>query len=554
MEEVMNKVWGYLENIFTNPKRTDWEHVGYQTMMSCREEPEAIERCALHLHAYEDEMQPESSTLVSAITILRNRAVALHDALYDRPLPVSDASMLTYRLRVRIILILALLTAGTCLAGNLTTFILLGWTPLMAFFAALFMTAVPLGLGHLAYERLVAEHKGLQVLLIITIAVLGLAAVYELGQARRAVIDRATAAQSETRSYVDSGIANDPADAATVPDGSETQVKGALGSASFLITLAAELGLGFLVGLFVKLRTDEDYAAWKELKNILEEILGLEARIAELISHIKQAKKHCMAGIRRALSMRKRRTPYHQALVALLILLLISAPALRAQTAPREEGILIDESASIAKGRTQDLFREYLRSTKNLLRTEPPNSRVWVSSIAADSFGSVREILKGQTPEAHGIFTDDLNRARREFATTFEGKSSGLAPNANGTDIIGALWRFKVLFESLPASSSLGDLPTRTFWIFSDMLNETTEFPMPRLVEIGPERMLERAKVSGFLVPLPRYRIYIYGASTAGLAPRAWTTVKRFWELYFAAAGAELITYSAECDVHRSTN
>jgi hypothetical protein len=462
----MNKFWGYLENLFTRSKRTDWEHVGYQTMMTCRDEGEAIERCALLLHAYEDELQPELSMLDSAIRILRNRAVALHDSLYDRPLPVSDASMLTHRQRIRIIFILSLLTAGACLASNLTTFVLLGWTPLVAFFAALFMTALPLGLGHLAYERLVAENKALQVILIITIAVLGLAAVYELGQARRAVIDRATAAQSETRSYVDDGIANDPADAATVPDGSETQVKGTLGSALFLITIAAELGLGFLVGLFVKLHTDEDYAAWKELETILEEILDLEARIAELSSRIKKAKKQCMAGIRRALGTRKRRTPYHKALVALLILPLICTPALHAQTILREEGILIDESASISKGGTQDLFREYLRSTKNLLRTEPPNTRVWVSSIAADSFGGVNEILKGRTPEAHVIFTDDLNRARREFASTFEGKSSRLAPTANGTDIVGALWHFKALFESLPDSSSPGELPRRTLWIF----------------------------------------------------------------------------------------
>src|ERR1039458_4319848 len=159
MEEGMNKLWRHLQRIFTNRKSTDWEHVGYQTMMSCREQDEAIETCALHLHAYEDELQPESSTLDSATKILRNRAVALHDSLYDRPLPVSDASMLTHRLRVRIIFILALLTAGTCLAGNLTTFMLMGWAPVVAFFAALFMTALPLGLGHLAYERLVADHR-----------------------------------------------------------------------------------------------------------------------------------------------------------------------------------------------------------------------------------------------------------------------------------------------------------------------------------------------------------------------------------------------------------
>jgi hypothetical protein len=41
-------------------------------------------------------------------------------------------------------------------------------------------------------------------------------------------------------------------------------------------------------------------------------------------------------------------------------------------------------------------------------------------------------ILKGWTPEAHGIFTDDLNRARHELASNFEAKSSGIAPVASG--------------------------------------------------------------------------------------------------------------------------
>ena len=545
----MNKLWRYLQNLLKGSNCTDWEHVGYQTMMSCREQPEAIETCALHLHAYEDELQPESSTLDSAIKILRNRAVALHDALYDRPLPVNDASMLTHRLRVRIILILVLLTAGTCLAGNLTTVVLMGWTPVVAFFAAVFMTALPLGLGHLAYERLVAENKALQVIVIVVIAALGLAAVYELGQARRAVVDKAAAAQAGTSSYIEDGSASEPPAPATPPDGSEDKVKGALGGASFLITIAAELGLGFLVGLFVNLHTDEDYAAWTKLKNILEEIMGLETRLAELSSQIKKAKKHCMAGIRRASSMRKRRTPYHRASAVLVVLLLIYMRALHAQTVKHEEGTLIDESTSISKDGTKALFQEYLNSTKKLLGTEPPNSRVWVSSIASDSFGGVHEILKGRTPEARGIFTDDLNRARRELATTFEGKSSGLAPTAHGTDIIGALWHFKVLFESFPSLS--GELPTRTLWIFSDMMNETAEFPIPQLLEIGPERMLERAKTGGFVVPLPHYQIHIYGASAAGLTPRSWNTIKRFWQMYSATAGAELVDYSMECNVQR---
>src|SRR5262249_52212478 len=150
-----------------------------------------------------------------------------------------------------------------------------------------------------------------------------------------------------------------------------------------------------------------------------------------------------------------------------------------------------------------------------------PNARVWVSSIAVDSFGAQGVLLKGWTPDARGIFTDDLNRARRELASAFEQKSSGLRPVASGTDIFGGLWHLQALFESAGKSGTAKGFP-KVVWIFSDMMNETRSFLMPTLLSIGPEQMLERAKANGLLVPLNGYRIYVYGASPSGLSPQAW--------------------------------
>ena len=259
-----------------------------------------------------------------------------------------------------------------------------------------------------------------------------------------------------------------------------------------------------------------------------------------------------MAGIRRAQSMRnKQRTPYHQVLLLLVVCAIFHAPTLYSQTTKHHEGILIDTSSSISQGgKTGELFQEYLRATKALLRTEPPNSRVWVSSIESDSFGGVRELVKGWTPDEHGVFTDDLNRARRQLAINFEAKSSNLAATAPGTDIFGGLWHVKTLFESIPQSGGPDGI-SKTIWIFSDMVNETSYFPIPRLLDLGPERMLERAKANGLVVPLPHYLVRVYGASPSGLTPHEWTTIKRFWQMYFAAGGGELVTYSAECEIQR---
>jgi hypothetical protein len=63
--------------------------------------------------------------------------------------------------------------------------------------------------------------------------------------------------------------------------------------------------------------------------------------------------------------------------------------------------------------------------------------------------------------------------------------------------------------------------------------------------------MLERAKANRLIVPLKEYKVYVYGASPNGLSPQEWEAIKKFWELYFAAAGAELVSYSAECNAGR---
>jgi hypothetical protein len=245
--------------------------------------------------------------------------------------------------------------------------------------------------------------------------------------------------------------------------------------------------------------------------------------------------------------------PYHQALSILLVALFLAASPMFAQTISRHEGILIDVSGSIGKGGVnEELFREYLFAVKKLLLTEPPNSRVCVSVITTESFGSVRSLVKGWTPDTQGVFTDDLNRARHQLAANFETKSAGLTPTAAGTDIIGGLWQLKALLES--GSKGNSDAVSKTIWIFSDMMNESANLNMPALLPAGPEKMIERTKANGLMVPLAGYRVYVIGASPAGLSPQAWNTLRTFWALYFREAGAELISYSAECSVERAMN
>jgi hypothetical protein len=530
----------------------DFEEFGYQTRLACRDTTSAIQICALHLHAYDNELQPELARANSQMLANQHRGAALHSHLYDRPIPVSDAAMLTHALGCRILLTLTALASIACLVGNNTTFILLGYGLPVSLVGAIGITALPLVVGHLAYEKIVAGHRGLQIVVIAVMALLCFGALIKLGEARHDMVGRATATTA-TNSYVDEPAADTPNPEPKPKDASESSIHETFGQAMLWFMIAADIALGLLVGLLVRMHTDEDYAAWAKLKKLRELVTSRERRISELVATIEIAKKRCMAGILRAENTQtKRRPPYHQALtIFFLLVALFTARPTTAQNVEHYEGILIDTSGSISRGgTTNELFRKYLVSARKLLLTEPPNSRVWASSISTDSFGGTHEIVKGWTPDARGVFTDDLNRARHELASSFEKNSSRMAPMAQGTDIFGGLWHLKALFESSPKSDTPG-VASKTIWIFSDMMNETKDFPMPALIEMGPEQMLERAKANGLLVPLNGYKVYIYGASPSGLTPQAWVSIKNFWTMYFSAVEAELDSYSAECSPQR---
>lgn len=536
---------------FQQREHIDFEKLGHETMLQCGDNEERAKNiCGQYIYAYEDQLQPELGRLQSEIEQNKNRGAALHSHLYDRPEPVNDAAMVAYSKKHRILFALAVLAAVACFAGNAMTFYLFGVGLLVTFFLATVATGLPLIVGHPAYEHIVARHKKLQVAIIAVAVILAFAGLLRLAEARQLMVDRATAATPTASPNVDGSATEDPVEQdPTTRESTEAKVRNTLGGAMLLIMIAADLMLGFFVGILGKMYTDEDYSAWRRLHEITKSITEREETMSELHASVEIAKKRCTAGILRAQTLLKRRRPPYHGLLAVALLILLSVSMARAQTIERYEGILIDTSGSISRnGVTNELFRQYLVSTKKLLITETPSTRVWVSSIAVDSFGGDGTLLKGWTPESRGVFTDDLNRARRELASAFAQKSSRLSPVANGTDIFGALWHFNALFDS--AGSSAKGLP-KTIWIFSDMMNETNSFQMPTLLPLGPEQMLERAKANGLIVPMNGYKVYVYGATPNGLSPQAWHTVKNFWTLYFHSAGAELVTYSPECEVQR---
>jgi hypothetical protein len=527
---------------------TDFEHLGYETALQSRDQV-AEQICGLHIYAFADQLRPEIYDLDSRIDTNRARTRALHSHLYDRPLPVSDAAMLSRERGVPLLVFLCAIAGVASIISHGMTFYLMGMG-IWAVVIGIGMTGVAVVAGHQLFEGLLVQQKHLKTLAVAIVASLCFWGLLESSMTRSALV--AKAASSDTaggaQSFVDSASSSEVTNENTEsdPQSSEEATRDKLGRAFVKIMLACDIALGLLVGIVTALLREEDYTAWRKLKNITEEVKTMQKRKDELLSLVEIAKKKCWAGILRARHFHRRNTvPFHKALGCVLLFLcfLLNSALLNAQTLNRYEGDLIDVSGSIgAGGATGDLFREYAHGVRQLLLTEPESSRVVVSTITTESFGSVREILKGWTPEAHGVFTDNLTRARRQLASSFETNASALTPIAGGTDIFGALWRLKALMDSDP---QVRPGATHEIWIFSDMINETPTLMMPALAASGPQKMLEQAKANGLLVPMRGYKVHICGASMRGLSPQGWNVVKAFWTGYFKAAGADLVSYSS---------
>jgi len=536
-------------------KRTeiDYEDLGYRTMLETGDQTHARNICGLHIHAHEDELRPEMSALTTAIQQVKSQRQALWSQLYDRHAPVSDAAMLGKTISADALAVMVVLAAIASIGGHFMTFYLTGTGAVVAMVLGLGITGLAAIAGHQTHEKILIHYRALEAVLITAAFVLCFWGLFEIAQARGTVMDRLTKSDS-AQSFVDDGPGEEPAadPAQGQGDSPEQKVRNLVGSAMTKIMLAADLVLGLLLAAFMGIRTNEDFAAWRDLKKTSGALRRLEMRLNQLLATIETAKKRCMAGLLRAQhAQRKKVLPYHQALPLVLLAMLLCAYPVFSQTINRHEGILLDVSGSIGKGgANNELFHEYLFGVRKLLLTEPPNSRVWVSVITTESFGSVRSMVKGWTPDAQGVFTDNLNRARHQLVTSFEAKSAQLSPSAAGTDIFGGLWHLKALIES-GATQGTSPSVSKTIWIVSDMMNESANFEMPALLPYGADKMLAQARSSSLVVPLHGYRVYVIGASPAGLSPQTWNSLRTFWTLYFREAGAELVSYSAECSPDR---
>jgi hypothetical protein len=525
----------------------DWEQVGYAAMAETRDDTRARQTCSLKLAALADELKPLMAAGAKRIGELRGRVQALHAQLYNRAHPISDLRMIATGMLCVFLLAMFGVTFPASVVGNTMTLLNFGWDFSVCSIVGTLGTALVTIVGYLAHVKLLSKHQALETTAVAIVTVLTIWALIDFGRGRGGMTEKANSDQA-VESFVDEpasqGAVADPARDDHGP--SNKSIIGFFSDALTKLTVVADIAVGLLLGAFMTRWTGDDYAGWRTLRAEKAEIARVEHRHDEMIAMIEMARKRCAAGIVRAAHLQ---APSHSPYLvpALLLMLMGGAHGVLAQdNIKREEVIAIDLSGSIRKPETRNLFNEFMQAVRQLLRTEPPDSRTWALAISTDSFGGVTPIVKGWTPSAAGIFTDKLDQARRQLVAGFDAKAAGLSPSAMGTDLFGVLARANAAFESVPDSAHL----VRDLYLFTDGVNESS-FNMPALLPTGVDNMMRVARTNRLIVPLAGVRVYVYGASTAGLTPEAWSTIRSFWTAYFEAAGAKLVVYSTETSVVR---
>lgn len=530
-------------------REANWETVGYDTMAETGDDGRAKQACGLKLQALADELQPAMTRCKSTVNELRARAQALAAQLYQRHHPVSDTRMIALGPLCVLLLIgfvVAFLASAT---GHTLTFQLLGWNLSASIAVGLAITAIATVIGYLLHMKVLVAHRFLEVTLIVISSTLMLWALIDLAQARGAMAGTLNSTRP-VASFVDDAPGQTTAADSASEDKkqvSETSVSDLFSNAAIKLAITADIAVGLLLGLLMSIRASDDFAGWRKLRSEKRQIATQEHLYNELVAILEMAKKRCAAGIVRAAHFENPNHPPY--LIPVLLFMLLGAANVFAQdNIKRGEVILLDVSGSMShKAETQNVFNELLQGVKQLLRTEPPDSRTWTFVISTDSFGSVQSLVRGWTPSAHGIFTDQLEQARRQLVTSFESKAAGLRPTASGTDIFGALARAKAALESDPDAAH----HVKEIFVFTDGVNETSGFNMPALIPTGVANMMQLARTNRLIVPLAGVRVYVFGASTANLNPEAWNTIKNFWVAYFRDAGADVAAYSSEASVFR---
>src|ERR1039458_8177653 len=149
-------------------KKIDFEELGYQTMVETGDEVIAKDICGLHIHALALELNPKLLRLSSDIEHKKGRRQSLWSHLYDRHVPVSDATILGLAIAAGILVGLILVASVASVGGHAMTFYLFGFGLPISLILGVALTGIATASGYQAYEKILVHHKIAEVIVILS--------------------------------------------------------------------------------------------------------------------------------------------------------------------------------------------------------------------------------------------------------------------------------------------------------------------------------------------------------------------------------------------------
>lgn len=312
------------------------------------------------------------------------------------------------------------------------------------------------------------------------------------------------------------------------------------------LAIAIDLGAGVALhrALPAGARSGEDYDKLsKELADVRRQLVAVVYETAALINAPDIFVARFWRDFYRSMLTQVARKALTKWFGVFLVTFYLGSCRISAQTSVNRAvaiDLSISESDTGRDGVSQ--FDKNVKGVERLLGSVEAGSRITVIGITENSFSDPNILLRADISPDPGYFGERLAAARQQLIRAWHNRALHLAPNALGTDILGAI-RFSTEFFRLGAPGSKNVLI-----FYSDMRHATRELNLEVPLMVPLDSTFATVEQRKLLTDLKGVTVYVLGANADGRQIPEWESVRKFWALFFQKAGATLGGYSMLLD------
>lgn len=187
-------------------------------------------------------------------------------------------------------------------------------------------------------------------------------------------------------------------------------------------------------------------------------------------------------------------------------------------------------------------FDRNLDSAARLILALPPATQVHAVAISDQSFAKPWVLVSRQIAAGHGPlqYSDQIMLSKHRIVAALRKAARSRQPEFRQTDILGAL---RVASDFLGAT-----LGQKLLVLFSDMQHNAAEIKLEKGLLLPVDLALQRIAQLQPVADLRDVTVYALGVDAVGISVASWDRLRKFWEEYFRASGAELVRFSVTRD------